>query len=194
MTGLYALKPWFGRRLASPVETLTRYDVSPDAVTAAGVAAAAAAAGLLATGVTGAAPVAAVATLLVLRLACANVDGQLARRLGRTGLAARRGALVNEVGDRVADLLPLLGLAIAGAPHLAVALAAIGASAPSWVSLAARSAGLPERLQTGPLGKTERCLAVAVAASSPDLHVPICVVLGVGGLVTAMLRLRQAWR
>ena len=50
--------------------------------------------------------------LLVVRLACANLDGQVARR---RGTSSPRGALVNEVGDRVADLLPLLGLLAAGA-------------------------------------------------------------------------------
>ncbi|MYX85687.1 phosphatidate cytidylyltransferase, partial [Streptomyces sp. SID4915] len=48
MNGLYALKPWYADRLSGVRGALTRRRISPDALTAAGVAAAAAAGGALA--------------------------------------------------------------------------------------------------------------------------------------------------
>ena len=180
---LYALKPAFGAALRPVAQ---RLHGSPDAITAAGVTAAAAAAVVLAT-MTGAVAAAVVAALLVVRLACANLDGQVARSLGT---ASPRGALANEVGDRVADLLPLLGLWAAGASSALVLLAAIASSAPSWVSLAARSAGLEQRLQSGPMGKVERCAAVALAPVVGSLV--SCGVLVLGGALTIAVRLRRA--
>ncbi|NEC64004.1 phosphatidate cytidylyltransferase, partial [Streptomyces sp. SID9727] len=48
MNGLYALKPWYADRLAGVRASLVRREVSPDTLTAAGVAAAAGAAASLA--------------------------------------------------------------------------------------------------------------------------------------------------
>ncbi|MFE0221184.1 hypothetical protein ACFW0U_09970, partial [Streptomyces albidoflavus] len=45
MNGLYALKPWYADRLSGVRGALARRRISPDALTAAGVAAAAAAGG-----------------------------------------------------------------------------------------------------------------------------------------------------
>ncbi|NEC94651.1 phosphatidate cytidylyltransferase, partial [Streptomyces albidoflavus] len=48
MNGLYALKPWYADRLSGVRGALARRRISPDALTAVGVAAAAAAGGALA--------------------------------------------------------------------------------------------------------------------------------------------------
>lgn len=180
---LYALKPTFGAALRPLAH---RLDVSPHVVTATGVVAAAAAAVVLGTAA-GPTAAAGAGALLMVRLACANLDGQLARS---RGTASPRGALANEVGDRLADLLPLIGLWAAGAGSALVLLAAIASSAPSWVSLAARSAGLEDRLQSGPAGKVERCAIVALA---PVVGLSAsCWVLVVGGATTVVMRLRRA--
>jgi CDP-diacylglycerol--glycerol-3-phosphate 3-phosphatidyltransferase len=105
MNGLYALKPWYADRLSGLRRTLAARQVSPDTLTAAGVVCAAGAAAALAWLP---APLSAlpVGVLLAGRLAFANLDGALARDTGRT---TRRGALLNELGDRAADLLVIAG-------------------------------------------------------------------------------------
>lgn len=129
-----------------------------------------------------------VAVLLAARLAFANLDGALARDTGRT---TRRGAVLNELGDRVADLVVLVGF-LTLAPLWLVALTGLAATLPSWVSLAGAAAGAPRR-NGGPVGKTERCLLVVVAAAS-GWAVPVLTVIAVGSLLTAGLRLAGLWR
>ena len=77
MNGLYALKPWFTRRLTPILDTAVAHNVSPDVFTAAGVVAAGAAGVAVAFGCW---PLAAL--FLVLRLAGANLDGAVARARG----------------------------------------------------------------------------------------------------------------
>ncbi|MFD9908475.1 CDP-alcohol phosphatidyltransferase family protein [Streptomyces sp. NPDC059063] len=184
--GLYALKPWYARKLSGVRGALARRAVSPDALTAAGVVCAAGAAAALAWLP---APLAAlpVTVLLLARLACANLDGALARDTGRT---TRRGALLNELGDRAADLLVIAGF-LPLAPLWLVATAALAATLPSWVSLAGAAAGAP-RLNGGPVGKTERCALVIVAAVS-GWTVPVLAVLAAGSTLTALTRCARLW-
>ncbi|WP_241845375.1 CDP-alcohol phosphatidyltransferase family protein [Streptomyces silvensis] len=179
--GLYALKPWYARRLAGVRGALARRAVSPDALTAAGVGCAAGAAAALAWLP---APLAAlpVAVLLAARLACANLDGALARDTGRS---TPRGALFNELGDRAADSVMLAGF-LTLAPLWLVVTAALAATLPSWVSLAGAAAGAG-RLNGGPVGKTERCALVVVAAAS-GLWVPVLAVIAAGSALTAVIR------
>ncbi|MFD9718636.1 CDP-alcohol phosphatidyltransferase family protein [Streptomyces sp. NPDC059076] len=187
MNGLYSLKPWYAARLSGVRGALARRDVSPDALTAAGVVSAAGAAAALAWLP---APLAAVpvALLLAARLAFANLDGALARDTGRI---TRRGALLNELGDRMADLVVLAGF-LTLAPLWLVATTALAATLPSWVSLAGAAAGAPRR-NGGPLGKTERCLLVLVAAVTGWV-VPVLAVIAVGSLLTAVLRCGGLWK
>ncbi|MFI6943201.1 CDP-alcohol phosphatidyltransferase family protein [Streptomyces sp. NPDC050418] len=187
MNGLYALKPWYADRLASVRAALVRRDVSPDTLTWCGVLCAglaAAALGLLP------APYAAlpVAVLLAARLAFANLDGALARDTGR---CTRRGAVLNELGDRLADLLMLAGFLFV-APPWPVAAAALAATLPSWVALAGAAAGAPRR-NGGPVGKTERCALVVLAAAT-GWYVPVLAVIAAGSAVTAGVRLVWVWR
>ncbi|MFD6432256.1 CDP-alcohol phosphatidyltransferase family protein [Streptomyces venezuelae] len=187
MNGLYALKPWYADKLSGVRAALVRREVSPDTLTLAGVACAAGAAlALVALPFGYAAPP--VALLLAARLAFANLDGALARDTGRT---TRRGALLNELGDRAADLIVLAGF-LPLAPLWLVATAALAATLPSWVSLAGAAAGAG-RLNGGPVGKTERCALVVVAAAS-GWAVPVLAVLAAGSALTAALRLARLWR
>ncbi|MFI8929788.1 CDP-alcohol phosphatidyltransferase family protein [Streptomyces sp. NPDC053474] len=184
--GLYALKPWYARKLSGVRGALARRAVSPDALTAAGVVCAAGAAAALAWLP---APLAAlpVAALLAARLACANLDGALARDTGRS---TRRGALLNELGDRAADLVMLAGF-LPLAPLWLVATAALAATLPSWVSLAGAAAGAG-RLNGGPVGKTERCALVVVAAASA-WAAPVLAVIAAGSALTAAVRCGRLW-
>ncbi|WP_433337363.1 CDP-alcohol phosphatidyltransferase family protein [Spirillospora sp. CA-294931] len=188
MDGLYALKPWYAARLGGVRATLARRRVSPDAVTAAGVAAGAAAGAALALVRPGPLAGVLVALLLAARLACANLDGALARETGRT---SPWGSVVNELGDRVAELAVLAGC-LALAPAWLVASAALAATLPSWASLAGAAAGGP-RPQGGPAGKTERCLLLALIAFTGWAS-PLLAVIAAGSVLTAAVRLARIRR
>jgi len=188
MFGLYALKPWYASRLGGVRRMLLARRVSPNAVSLAGIALGGAAGATFVLLLPGLTAAAVVGVLLAGRLACANLDGGLARESGR---ATRFGVVVNELGDRVAELAALAGLLALASPAL-VAAAALAASAPSWVALAGVSAGAG-RLQTGPVGKTERCL-ILVAIAATGWATPLLIVLAAGSLATAVLRLARIHR
>jgi CDP-diacylglycerol---glycerol-3-phosphate 3-phosphatidyltransferase len=183
MFGLYALKPWYASRLRPLRRALVVHGVSPHVITAAGVASGAAAGIAFFVVRPGAVATVLVAFLLAIRLACANLDGGVARE-GQRG--TRFGVVVNEIGDRLADIAAIAGLfAIAPAPLVVAAM--LAASMPSWVSLAGTAAGAP-RVQGGPVGKTERCV-VLVAIAATGWTVPLLTVLIIGSALTAALRL-----
>ncbi|MDQ0375606.1 CDP-alcohol phosphatidyltransferase family protein [Cellulomonas humilata] len=191
MRGLYALKPWYTRRLDGVVRWAVDRDVSPDVFTWLGVASAALAAVAIAVG---AWPL--VLVLLAGRLAGANLDGAVARA---RGVSRPWGFVVNELGDRAGDLLMFAGLAVllgrlqGGAGLVFVLVAAVVATLPTFVSLAGAGAGAT-RINGGPFGKTERCLVVVVLAAAPGLS-PILLPVMIGlSLVTVATRLRELRR
>ena len=91
--------------------------------------------------------------LLAARLACANLDGTLARESGRT---TRFGSVLNEVGDRVAELAALAGTLVF-APVPVVVAAMLAAPAPSWVALAGAAAGEPRSRAARSARPNARC-------------------------------------
>ncbi|WP_421735217.1 CDP-alcohol phosphatidyltransferase family protein [Cellulomonas sp.] len=191
MRGLYALKPWYTRRLDGIVRWAEDRDVSPDVFTWLGVLSAAAAGVVIALGWW-------LPALLLLagRLAGANLDGAVARA---RGVSRPWGFVVNEIGDRVSDLLMFAGLAVllgrlqGGAAVGFVLVAAVVATLPTFVSLAGAGAGAP-RINGGPFGKTERCLAVVLMVAMPGLS-PLLLAVMIGlSLATATTRLRQLRR
>jgi CDP-diacylglycerol---glycerol-3-phosphate 3-phosphatidyltransferase len=195
--GLYGLSPWFTRRLTPIVDAAVIRQVSPDVFTVAGVLAAGGAAVAVALGCW---PVAAL--LLILRLAGGTLDGAVARA---AGMNRPWGFVVNEIGERAADLLGFAGLAVWAArrggpglhwlswPVLGVFGAALAATLPTFAALAAAAAGagVPRR-NGGPLGKTERCLYLVVATAFPAILPMITIQLINGSLLTTALRLRAA--
>ncbi|MBB5076640.1 CDP-alcohol phosphatidyltransferase family protein [Nonomuraea endophytica] len=187
MNGLYALKPWYAARLGGVRTLLVAREVPPWAITAAGVAFAAAAGAVLATTRPGPLAALAVALLLAARLACANLDGGVARESGR---ATRFGAVVNELGDRLAELAVLAGCLVLAPPAL-VATTALAATLPSWIALAGAAAGA-RRAQGGPVGKTERCVLLAAFALTG--WAPWLIVLAAGSAITALVRLARIGR
>jgi CDP-diacylglycerol--glycerol-3-phosphate 3-phosphatidyltransferase len=184
-SGLYALKPWYADRLAGIRRRLVARGVAPSTVTAAGVGFGALAGIVLATVRDPLLAAVLVAALLSLRLAAANLDGALARE---TGTSTRWGTVVNELGDRGAELAVLAGC-FALAPSWLVLTAMLAASAPSWVALAGAAAGAA-RINGGPVGKTERCLLLVVLAAVPAYAGALLVVLAAGSALTAVVRLR----
>jgi CDP-diacylglycerol--glycerol-3-phosphate 3-phosphatidyltransferase len=197
MKGLYALKPWYTRRLTPIVNAAVAHQVSPDAFTAAGVVAAGAAGVAVAFGWW---PLAAL--FLALRLAGANLDGAVARA---RGVSRPWGFVVNEIGDRTSDLLTFAGLAVWAArqhgpgmhwlswPVIQVLIAALAATLPTFASLAAAAAGATRR-NGGPLGKTERCLFVFLMTAFPILMPILLTQIVNGSILTSVLRLRAARR
>jgi len=141
--GLYALKPWYTDRLSRIVLLADRRSISPDAFTAVGVAGAAGAGLALWQGWYVAAGL-----MLAVRLAGANLDGAVARA---RGVSRSWGFVLNEIGDRVSDLLMFAGLVAlahrtAGPDDRllvvgAVLAAALAANLPTLASLAAAGAG-----------------------------------------------------
>ncbi|MGX9790522.1 CDP-alcohol phosphatidyltransferase family protein [Mycobacterium sp. MMS18-G62] len=197
MIGLYALKPWYTRRLTPILNAAVARNVSPDVFTAAGVVAAGAAGVTVALGWW---PLAAL--FLALRLAGANLDGAVARA---RGVSRPWGFVVNEIGDRTSDLLTFAGLAVFAArqhgpgfhwlswPVIQVLAAALAATLPTFASLAAAAAGATRR-NGGPLGKTERCLFVVLATAFPVIMPVVLTQLVNGSILTTVLRLRAARR
>jgi len=196
MPSLYALKPWYTRRLHRFVDGAVTRGTSPDLFTAVGVAGAALAGVAIALGWWPAALV-----LLAVRLAGANLDGAVARA---RGVARPWGFVLNELGDRVSDLLVFAGLAVlavrtggdavAGLTPLAwVLVAATAATLPTFVSLAGAGAGAP-RLNGGPFGKTERCAFAVLATAVPVLLPGVALVVVVGSVLTGAVRARRVHR
>lgn len=169
-----------------------RRGISPDVWTAVGVLAAAAGCAAL---IMGWWPLAFI--LLAARLGGANLDGAVARA---RGVSRPFGFVLNELGDRLSDLLimaGLVGLALRqGADQGTVALtlmALAAATLPTFVSLSAAGAGAP-RLNGGPFGKTERCLAAVVACALPQYLAAIAWLIIAGSLLTATTRLVRTAR
>ena len=158
MTGLYALKPWYARRLRRVLDALVARRVRPTAVTWAGVGFGATAGVAIAAGRPGVTAGLVVAGLLAARLACANLDGSLARAPAEPVLAAH-----SPTSSAIAVRSVALAGCLAFAPPLLVAVAGLASVLPSWVSLAGVSAGAP-RVQGGPVGKTERALLLVLVA------------------------------
>jgi CDP-diacylglycerol--glycerol-3-phosphate 3-phosphatidyltransferase len=196
--GLYRLKPWYTRRLSFIVDHAVAHGISPDVYTVIGLAAGTGAGVAIASGSW---PLA--AALLALRLAGANLDGAVAR-------AARAdrpwGFVVNEIGDRAADLAMFGGLTAWAAsqrfpavhgicvPVAAMLIAAAAATLPTFASLAVTAAGGGSRRNGGPFGKTERCVAAVVATAWPAAIVWVAALIIVGSVTTAAMRLAAGRR
>lgn len=200
MRGLYALKPWYTRRLGAIVRGAVAHGVSPDVFTFVGLAFAAGAGVAIALGWWHVA-----LALLAGRLAGANLDGAVARAQG----ASRPwGFVLNELGDRGSDLLMFAGLAVLagrtepisdaawwawGEPVTWVLVAALAATLPTFASLAVAGAG-GTRLNGGPFGKTERCAVVVLATAVPAAIPAVSALVFLGSLATAGARLFRGRR
>lgn len=196
MRGLYALKPWYTRRLTSIIRVATARDISPDVFTMIGVVSAVGAGVAIAYGSWIVALV-----LLAGRLAGANLDGAVARA---RGVSRPWGFVLNELGDRAGDLAMFAGLVMLAERTTDVGwgsswatgwvlVAALCATLPTFTSLSGAGAGAP-RLNGGPFGKTERCAAVVVATAVPAWIPVISVIIVVGSVLTMVVRLRATHR
>jgi CDP-diacylglycerol---glycerol-3-phosphate 3-phosphatidyltransferase len=181
--GLYGLKPWYAGRLAPVRGLLVARRVPPFVISIAGIGFGGCAGLAFVLLRPGLAAGIAVAALLAARLACANLDGGVARDGGRS---TAFGSVLNELGDRAAELLALAGC-LAFAPVPLVLAAMLAATLPSWIALAGAAAGLG-RVQGGPVGKTERCLLLAALAFT-GWTIPLLGALAAGSALTFLVRL-----
>jgi CDP-diacylglycerol--glycerol-3-phosphate 3-phosphatidyltransferase len=193
---LYAVKPRFQVALRRVAARCVSGGVSADALTAAGLGAAAVAGVTI--GVAGAHPgwwLALVPLLLFARLACNALDGMVARD---AGTARPWGTVLNETGDRVADLLVCGGLVASGALPPFAALALLPALLfVSYLGVIGQAAG-GARCYAGPLGKADRMALVSLyclAAPWLPLAGAVCGWVLLAGLaLTAVNRLRMIAR
>jgi CDP-diacylglycerol--glycerol-3-phosphate 3-phosphatidyltransferase len=183
MAGIYAIKPRFQRTLRPIEDWLVERRVHPDRLTLAALAVAAG--GGVAIALSPAAPALLLAVPIVaaVRLALNALDGLVARRLG---LARPWGEVLNEVGDRLADLALFGGLLLIPGVDARLGAAALAAMLlASYAGIAGKVGGHPVRR---PAGRRIACCccrrrAVALARPGPSLHA-VLGLLVVGSLLT----------
>lgn len=159
--GLYRTKPAAQRFIRPLVDVCVAGGVSADAITLAAVPVAAL--GGLCLALSGTVPVLllTVPLLAAVRLVLNLIDGQVARR---TGATHPWGEVLNELGDRIADVLFIGGLAFVAAVGPLLALGAVTAAVlASYAGVVARAVGAP-RQYGGVMSKPGRMTVLAVAA------------------------------
>lgn len=174
---------------------LARADVRPNTISIASIWFSAAAALAFAAvphvrGTVQVALLAGAAAGMQLRLVCNLLDGMVAVEHGQS---TPTGALYNEVPDRLADVLILVGAGLSLAPEWPGAVlggaAAIGALFTAYVRLL--GASLTGRQDfSGPMAKQHRMFVLTVAAISGVVRAGL-VLIAVGSAVTAARRLRR---
>ncbi|HEV8631165.1 MAG TPA: CDP-alcohol phosphatidyltransferase family protein [Thermoanaerobaculia bacterium] len=197
MPTIYQLKPAFQGLLRPLVARLVRAGVTPNQVTVAALLLSAA------VGATVAISRARWALLLLppallLRMALNALDGMMARE---HDLRTPLGALLNEVGDLLADALLYLPFALLpGCNPVAVVVAVVLAGASELAGVAALEAGASRRYD-GPLGKSDRAFVFGALGLALGLGLPAgpwldLVLWLVVGLLVATIdnRVRQALR
>ena len=196
MPSVYDLKPRFQRLLRPLVGALARAGVTANQVTVAAVALSAAGGAAIALAPEARWPLLALPGVLLVRMALNAVDGMLAREHGQ---ASRLGAVLNELGDVVADSLLYLPLALVPGIDLrwlvAVVVVALWTEVAGVVAVQIGAA----RRYDGPLGKSDRAAALGLLALLLGLGLPggrlvqgyLAAVLGLG-LLTVVQRCRRA--
>lgn len=195
--GLYGLKPWFVARLSRAEDALVKRKVNPDTLTYAAVASSCGAAGAIVAGVVLGAPLMwlLVAPFGLTRLALNALDGSLARRTGQT---SPFGAALNEVCDRLSDVVMIVATVTVAPTGLTLAAAVLTLLvAVAGMSGVAAGGG---RSYAGPMSKADRVAVLAtggVIAALTASPIAFSVALGVisaGCLVTFFVRLKEVSR
>lgn len=196
---LYASKGALNARLLPIVDRLAARGVAPDHVTLAAIPVAVAGGACILAAPTVPVALLAVPLLATLRLVLNLLDGALARRTGR---AHPRGELLNELGDRVADIALLAPVAaLPGADPVVVLAGVLAALLASYVGVVARAAA-GERIHRGILSKPGRMVLLAACSTwallagrdGPSPWGAFGVLLLAGGLLTLAERIAVAIR
>lgn len=196
MATIYDLKPAFQGLLRRPADAMARVGVTANQVTIAA---------LLLSGATGllllAFPadrrvLALVPVVLFLRMALNAIDGMLARE---HGMQSRLGAVLNELGDVVADAaLYLPFAAVPGVPGRWVVLVVLTGVVAEMAGVVAVQVGASRRYD-GPFGKSDRAFLFGLIALLLALGVPaggwLALLLAAAcalGVLTILNRARRA--
>ena len=156
MASIYDLKPRFQALLRPATRWLAGRGVTANQVTLAAVMLSLAAGALVAAAPTSRAVLLSVPVVLFLRMALNAVDGMLARE---HGMKTRLGAVLNELGDVVADAGLYLPLALVpGVSAIGVTLVAVLGIISEMAGVVAVQIGADRRYE-GPLGKSDRAFA-----------------------------------
>lgn len=196
MPSVYDLKPRFQRLLRPLVAALARAGVTANQVTVAAVALSAAGGAAIALAPAARWPLLALPAVLLVRMGLNAIDGMLAREHGQ---ASRLGAVLNEMGDVVADSLLYLPLALVPGVSpgwlLAVVVVALWTEVAGLAALQVGSA----RRYDGPLGKSDRAALLGLLALLLGLGLPgggwvrsYLAALVAIGLLTTVQRCRRA--
>lgn len=159
MPSLYSFKPRFQACLRPLVVGLAARRVTPNQVTIAAVLLSVVAGAALCLAPGARAPLLAVPVVLLARMALNAIDGMLARE---HAMQTRLGGLLNELGDVLADIALYLPLAwLPGIQPAAVVAFVMGGLLAEFAGVVAAAQG-GERRYDGPMGKSDRALAVSV--------------------------------
>ena len=170
MVSVYQLKPAFQGLLRPLVRRLAHLGVTPNQVTVAALLLSLAEGAALALLPGAAAPLLALPAVLLARMALNAVDGLLAREHAMT---TPLGAMLNELGDLIADAALYLPLAlIPGVAPAALVTAVTLGLLTEAAGLSALSAGASRRYD-GPFGKSDRALLFGAFGLVVGLGLPI---------------------
>lgn len=198
MPSIYALKPRFQQVLRPLLAALHSAGITANAVTVAALLASLAYGGWLALAPTNRWAWLLLPSFLFTRMALNAIDGMLAREYQQQ---SQLGALLNEVGDVVADTALYLPFALLPGGHaILVVLVVLLAMLSEFVGVLGQVVG-HERRYDGPSGKSDRAFIFGTLALAVGLGLPVGPYLDYvwGGLallliITCWNRARQALR
>lgn len=169
MATIYDLKPAFQGLLRRPTSAMARAGVTANQVTVAALLLSAATGLLLLAFPADRRVLALVPVVLFLRMALNAIDGMLARE---HGMQSRLGAVLNELGDVVADAaLYLPFAAVPGVPGRWVVLVVLTGVVAEMAGVVAVQVGASRRYD-GPFGKSDRAFLFGLIALLLALGVP----------------------
>ncbi len=170
MASIYDIKPAFQNLLRPITRGLAGAGVTANQVTVAAALLSLVVGGCVALYPTRAWPLLVMPGFLFVRMALNAIDGMLAREHGQK---SRLGAILNEVGDVIADTGLYLPLALVpgfNAPLIVVACAL--AIVTELTGLVGLQIGASRRYD-GPMGKSDRAFVFGLFALLAGLHVPL---------------------
>ena len=181
MPTIYDLKPSFQRLLHPVCDWLARHGITPNQLTV-GTAVMSLAQGLWLTLAPGARlPLLVLPLVLFVRMGLNAIDGMLAKE---NGLQSRLGALLNELGDVVSDIVLYLPFAlIPGVNPVLVVLVVITGILVEMAGVITVQIGASRRYD-GPLGKSDRaflfgCIAFMLGVGiKPGIWVNVVLTVG----------------
>ena len=196
MPSVYDLKPKFQALLRPTVGKMASWGVTANQVTIAACVLSALGGAFVTLFPNQIWPLAMMPIILLVRMALNAVDGMLAREFGQK---SRMGAVLNELGDVISDVLLYLPLClIPGIAASAVVAFVIIAVVVEFAGVVAVQIG-SDRRYDGPMGKSDRAFVVGLIATlltvgvlSPRIASGAFLLFGILGVITVIRRARKA--